>query len=139
MVEPLGAGDPIMVLRNDYQRGLFNGDSGVVVAARGRRGGKQLLAVFRRGDVLSTFPVEAMGDVAELGWATTVHKAQGSEMDTVLVALPREVLPLVSRELLYTAVTRARRGVVLLGSAEVLQAAIATPSLRMTGLLRAAA
>ncbi len=139
LVEPLGAGDPITVLRNDYQRGLFNGDSGVVVAVRGRRGGKQLLAVFRRGDVLSTFPVEAMGDVAELGWATTVHKAQGSEMDTVLVALPREVLPLVTRELLYTAVTRARRGVVLLGSAEVLQAAIATPSLRMTGLLREAA
>jgi exodeoxyribonuclease V alpha subunit len=102
-------GRAVMVLRNDPALRLFNGDIGLV--ARNADGQPRVY-----------FPTEAGGlrDIAparlpehETAFAMTVHKAQGSEFDRVLVVLPGAGSPVLSRELVYTAVTRARRGVVL--------------------------
>ena len=97
-----------MVTANDYQRGLFNGDQGMVVRADEGLGRHHYRAVFRIGGELRPFAIEALRDRLELAWALTVHKSQGSELDAIALILPHEDLPLVTRELLYTGVTRAR-------------------------------
>jgi exodeoxyribonuclease V alpha subunit len=110
------AGEPVLVTRNDYERGLYNGDQGLVILAREGRGPVRRLAVFRRGDEdFVTFPIEVVESRLELAYAVTVHKAQGSEHERVAIVLPEEPAPLLTRELLYTAVTRARRHVLIFG------------------------
>lgn len=105
-------GEPVMMLRNDHDRGLYNGDRGVVI--QGTRDRELLIALpTPEGPRLV-----AMGGIAgclERSYASTVHKAQGSEWDHVALVLPRERSPLLTRELVYTAVTRAKESVVLLG------------------------
>jgi exodeoxyribonuclease V alpha subunit len=113
------AGEPVLVTRNDYERGLYNGDQGLVILAREGRGPVRRLAVFRRGDQdFVTFPIEVVESRLELAYAVTVHKAQGSEHERVAIVLPEEPAPLLTRELLYTAVTRARRHVLIFGAEE---------------------
>lgn len=110
------AGEPVLVTRNDYERGLYNGDQGLVILAREGRGPVRRLAVFRRGDEdFVSFPIEVVESRLELAYAVTVHKAQGSEHERVAIVLPEEPAPLLTRELLYTAVTRARRHVLIFG------------------------
>lgn len=110
------AGEPVLVTRNDYERGLYNGDQGLVILAREGRGPVRRLAVFRRGDEdFVSFPIEVVESRLELAYAVTVHKAQGSEHERVAIVLPEEPAPLLTRELLYTAVTRARRNVLIFG------------------------
>ncbi|MCB9635063.1 MAG: exodeoxyribonuclease V subunit alpha [Sandaracinus sp.] len=112
----LSAGEPVLVTRNDYERGLYNGDQGLVVLVREGHEGVRRVAVFRRGEGdFVAFPVETVEARLELAYAVTVHKAQGSEHDRVAIVLPDEPVPLLTRELLYTAVTRARKHVVLFG------------------------
>ena len=113
-------GEPVMVTANDYQRGLFNGDQGIIVRADEGLGRHHYRAVFRCGGQLRPFAIEALRDRLELAWALTVHKSQGSELDAVALLLPHEELPLVTRELIYTAITRARTGVVIAGGRQVL-------------------
>jgi exodeoxyribonuclease V alpha subunit len=133
----LGAGAPIIVERNDYERQLYNGDSGVVVRAEsGEAEGPTLLAVFRRGagpHAFEAYPLESLPDTSP-GFAMTVHKAQGSEFDDVLVVLPEEDLPLMTRELLYTAITRARRSVVLVGENDLLVRSVSRSVDRYSGI-----
>ncbi len=127
-------GEPVMITANDYQRGLFNGDQGIVVRADEGLGRHHYRALFRSGGELRPFAIEALRDRLELSWALTVHKSQGSELDAVALLLPHEDLPLVTRELLYTGITRARTGVVLCGSRKVLTPAAARRALRESGL-----
>jgi exodeoxyribonuclease V alpha subunit len=118
-------GEPVLVTENDYERSLFNGDQGVVLRVRSAPpgAGHRYMAVFRAGDGWIAHPIEALAGRLELAWAVTVHRAQGSEYDSVALVLPAEEgLPIVTRELLYTAVTRARSSVVLVGKAAVLAA-----------------
>jgi exodeoxyribonuclease V alpha subunit len=132
----LSAGAPLVVERNDYERQLYNGDSGVVVRAEsGDTDGTTLLAVFRRGggQAFEAYPLESLSDTSP-GFAMTVHKAQGSEFDDVLVVLPEEDLPLLTRELLYTAITRARRSVVLVGDADLLARSVSRSVERYSGI-----
>jgi exodeoxyribonuclease V alpha subunit len=128
------AGDPVMVLRNDYAHGLYNGDRGTIVWGRTDAGRRLLLAVFLRGDALIALPWVALKAHLDHAYAQTVHKAQGSEFDAVGVILPERDLPLLTRELLYTAVTRARTSVVLVGEEALLRTGIARRIERFSGV-----
>jgi len=122
-------GEPVMALANDERTGLVNGDTGVVVG----RGTARRLVFERRDGSLLERPAEALPDVTS-AYAVTVHKSQGSEYGTVVVVLPPPSSPLASRELLYTAITRARRRVVIVGDEAAVRAAVGRPSVRMGGL-----
>jgi exodeoxyribonuclease V alpha subunit len=124
-------GRPLLVTENDYTLGLYNGDTGVVVAADGDR----RAAVFeRRGQVLE-FSLARLSAV-ETVHVMTVHKSQGSQFDTVAALLPDPDSPILTRELLYTAVTRARHRLILAGSEEAVRAAVTRPVARSSGLRR---
>jgi exodeoxyribonuclease V alpha subunit len=127
-------GEPVMITANDYQRGLFNGDQGIVIRADEGLGRHHYRAVFRTGGELRPFAIEALRDRLELAWALTVHKSQGSELDAVALVLPHDDLPLVTRELVYTGITRARTGVAIVGARQLLVAAGKRRALRYSGL-----
>jgi exodeoxyribonuclease V alpha subunit len=116
-------GEPVIQTRNDYARGLWNGDQGVVVRVVDDDGQQHYRVVFRRvvddRVELAPFPIDALRGGLELAWAMTVHKSQGSEFGQVAVMLPEADLPIVSRELVYTALTRARGSAVVVGDAGV--------------------
>ena len=135
LIEPQGEsiwypGRPLMVTGNHYDLKLFNGDLGVTLAdAAGR-----LRVYFEApgGKVRAIAPARVPAH--ETAFALTVHKSQGSEFDQVLLLLPERPSRLVSRELIYTAITRARQGFELWGGEEVLAEGIATRTERDTGL-----
>ena len=131
-------GEPLIVNRNDYRLRLYNGDSGIVLpVSLVRESTKSLpepMAVFQRGENFSAYPLQALSGRVEPAWAITVHKAQGSEYDDVAIILPDTYIRPLSRELLYTAVTRARRSVVIVGSAAVLEEAVLRPVERLSGV-----
>jgi exodeoxyribonuclease V alpha subunit len=129
----LPAGTPVMVQRNDYERQLYNGDQGVVVRVQTDHDSPTLAAVFPRRDALEAFPLDAGLDLAA-AFAMTVHKAQGSEFDHVALVLPDEDMPLLTRELLYTAATRARRSVLLVGSPALFARAVSRRIERYSGI-----
>ncbi len=124
-------GRPVMVLRNDYVLKLFNGDTGIVLPDE-------------TGKLMVCFPDRDAGFRAvapvrlpehETAFAVTVHKAQGSEFDDVLLMLPAAYNRVLTRELLYTAVTRSRARVTIIGGADVLGKAIQSPTRRHSGLI----
>jgi exodeoxyribonuclease V alpha subunit len=133
---PWYAGRPVLIGRNDYLLELFNGDMGVCwrdpAGAGGEpsvyfadpRGGTRVLAPYRLPE-------------HETVYAMTVHKSQGSEFGHVLVVLPERDSALLSRELLYTALTRARERVTLFARRAVLEAAVARRVRRVSGLREA--
>lgn len=128
-------GEPLLVTTNDYEVGLFNGDTGVVVGAPGRAGDESgaLRAWFARGATPVGVPLVRLGAVRSV-YAMTVHRSQGSQFDRVTVVLPTADSPLATRETLYTAVTRAVRHVRVIGSTEAFAAAVERPAARATGL-----
>ncbi len=124
-------GRPLMVTENDYTLGLYNGDTGVVIAA----GGGRPAAVFeRRGQILEFSPARL--SAVETVHAMTIHKSQGSQFDTVAALLPDPDSPILTRELLYTAVTRARQRLFLAGGEAAVRAAVTRPVARASGLRR---
>ncbi|MDP9073422.1 MAG: ATP-binding domain-containing protein, partial [Actinomycetota bacterium] len=124
-------GRPLLVTENDYGLRLFNGDTGVVVAARAGR----VAAVFeRRGQLIELSPTRLAA--VDTVYAMTVHKSQGSQFDQVAVILPDPASPILTRELLYTAVTRARRRLILAGTEASIRAAVGRPIARASGLRR---
>lgn len=125
------SGKFVIKTRNDPANGLANGDSGIVV--RPEPDGPLSFA-FRRGSDVLTKPTSAVDDI-ELAFATTVHKAQGSEFGTVVVVVPPKSSPLCTRELLYTAVTRAKPKVILVGATEDVLHAVNTTFERFSGLV----
>ena len=131
--QPWFAGRPVMVLRNDPTLQLFNGDIGITLP--GPDGALRVLfpaAADARGHWRAVPPARLPAH--ETAWAMTVHKAQGSEFDAVLLLLPSQRSRVLSRELLYTGVTRARQRVQLAASADVLAAAVLASSQRHAGL-----
>ncbi len=128
-------GRPLLVTVNDYALSLFNGDIGVVV----RRDDGAARAVFSRGGALADFAPSRLSNV-ETVHAMTVHRSQGSQFERVTVILPPADSPLATREMLYTALTRAEKHVRLVGTEAELRAAIDRPAARASGLrLRLAA
>jgi exodeoxyribonuclease V alpha subunit len=130
-------GAPIMMLENDYERRLFNGDQGLVLWVRepGQAAAAPPMAVFRRaaGDY-GVFDLGALRGRLQRAFAVTVHKGQGSEFDHVAVILPDQWVPLLTREILYTAVTRSRRSVVIVGAPDVLREGVRRRAERASGL-----
>jgi exodeoxyribonuclease V alpha subunit len=121
-------GRPLLVTANDHQLGVYNGDSGVVVLMPG---GPR--AVIAASDGPRDLAPSRLGDV-ETMHAMTIHKSQGSQAEVVTVLLPDEDSRLLSRELFYTAVTRARTRVRVVGSEPAIRAAIARRAQRASGL-----
>jgi exodeoxyribonuclease V alpha subunit len=127
-------GEPVLMLRNDYQRELWNGDQGVTILLdRPGRPTSVAVAFRARTGWLAVAP-DTLGGALDHGYALTVHKSQGSEFDEVLLLLPDSACPIFTRELLYTAVSRARRSVVLCGPTEMVSLAIATKEVRDSGV-----
>jgi exodeoxyribonuclease V alpha subunit len=125
-------GRPLIVTENDYSLDLFNGDIGVVVAGTVRA----MEAAFRRGGrarPVSTTRLAAVDTV----YAMTVHKSQGSQFREVAFLVPDIESRILTRELLYTAVTRAQERLILVGSEERIRAAIERPVSRASGLRHA--
>ncbi|MFZ0246112.1 MAG: exodeoxyribonuclease V subunit alpha [Candidatus Binatus sp.] len=131
---PFVVGEPLIVLRNDYERGLFNGDNGIRLWVRRRDGSQVPTAIFPRGDNFVAFRFEALREFVELGYAMTVHKAQGSEFDSIAIVLPEKPVAVLTRELIYTAVSRSRTSVVIVGDESTLNHAIASRVERFSGL-----
>jgi len=122
-------GRPLLVTENDYGLRLYNGDTGVVVAA----GPGRVAAAFERGGEIVEFSPSRLAAVDTV-YAMTVHKSQGSQFDTAAVLLPAPTSLILSRELLYTAVTRARKKLILAGSEAAIRAAVSRPVARASGL-----
>lgn len=120
-------GRPVMITRNDYHLDLYNGDIGVAV-----RTDEGLRAAFeRRGP--ATLPLANLTEHTTVH-AMTIHKSQGSQFDQVVVVLPDDESRLLTRELLYTAVTRARERVWVVGEEAVVRRAIGRSVERASGL-----
>ena len=128
---PWYPGRPVMILRNEYVLKLFNGDIGIVLP----NDDGDLMVHFADAD--GTFRAIAPARLPEhdTAFAMTVHKAQGSEFDEVMLMLPAQRSRVVARELLYTAVTRARQRVVIVGAEAVLAHGIDTRTSRHSGLI----
>ena len=123
------AGIPVLITANTPARNLWNGDIGVTV-----RGSNGMLVLFPRGEKVVACPVSLLPP-HELAYAITVHKSQGSEFENVLVVLPAdEKNPLLSRSLVYTGVTRARRRALLLSTRNAYVKALTTSHTRDTTL-----
>ena len=119
----------LVVVENSYRHGLFNGDVGICLAdAAGTP-----LAWFPGSDGVRAFHPAAL-PAHESAFAMTVHKAQGSEFDEVWLQLPRADSRVLSRELVYTGLTRARTVLHVAGSAEVIAAALGRHAGRVSGL-----
>ena len=120
-------GRPVMVTRNDPALGLFNGDTGIVL--RDAAADAQLRCWFLDGDGLRSVSVARLAEV-ETAFAMTVHKSQGSEFEHVVLVLPDEDVAVLTRELVYTGITRARRAFTLVAKQPAL---LATAVERLTG------
>jgi exodeoxyribonuclease V alpha subunit len=126
------SGRPVMVLRNDYQLRLFNGDIGLVLPDPASGG--ELRAFFRAEDGALRRLSPARLPEHETAWAMTVHKSQGSEFRKVLLILPDRENAVVTRELIYTAITRAREAVQLWYRPEPLREVLRHQTVRASGL-----
>ena len=129
-IAPFYIGRPIIVRRNDYEQGLYNGDVGLVVhTSTGKR------VVFPGENGLRYFAPARLPE-HQTAWAYTIHSAQGSEFGHVIVLLPDTPSPLITRELLYTAVTRATRRVTVVGNRKVWETGLLSRVRRCSGLIR---
>ena len=129
---PAYPGQPLMVTRNDTALGLFNGDIGVVMPDADSPGRLQAVFLDAGGDER----VVSLGRLPEheTAYAMTVHKAQGSQARQVVLVLPTQLSPVLSRELIYTGITRAEQSLEIWAAHEVLAGAIGRSAQRATGL-----
>jgi len=132
-------GQVVLINKNDHALHLYNGDVGLIRRGVGPRDAGVQSATHRR---VACFPgSEGVRSLSpsrlpphEVAFAMTIHKSQGSEFEEAVVVLPSEATPLLTRELIYTAITRAKKRVTLVGSEGVLRAAIASRVVRGSGL-----
>lgn len=123
------AGRPLLVNENDYALRLHNGDTGVIVRTTPDR----VLAAFERGGEIIEYGPTRLGTVDTV-YAMTIHKSQGSQFDAAAVLLPDAGSRILTRELLYTAATRARRRLIVVGTEEAVRTAVQRPVARASGL-----
>jgi len=126
-------GRPVMITQNSYNRGLYNGDTGI--------------SLIRDGELKVYFPASSESKESENAfksfspirlpahettWAMTIHKSQGSEFKQVVLILPQEEMPLLTRQLVYTGITRAKEQVSIVASEAVLVAGVNTEVVKAT-------
>ncbi|MEE9326147.1 MAG: exodeoxyribonuclease V subunit alpha [Cocleimonas sp.] len=121
-------GRPVMITQNSYSKGLFNGDTGITLIRNGET--RVYFPDAEEGQYKSFAPVRLPAH--ETNWAMTIHKSQGSEFDQVTLILPHEVMPLLTRQLIYTGVTRAMKQVRIIASESVLAAGVKTEVVQAT-------
>ncbi|KFX00165.1 exodeoxyribonuclease V subunit alpha [Pectobacterium carotovorum] len=123
-------GRPVMIERNDAALGLFNGDIGIAMI--GESGELRVFFPLPNGETKDVTPSRLPPH--DTAYAMTVHKSQGSEFDHTALVLPNHYLPVLTRELVYTAITRARQRLSLYTDVRILCRAVKTPTQRYSGL-----
>lgn len=113
-------GDRVMQTKNNYKKGVFNGDIGTVTAADG----DSIYVMFDDGETAQHYDDEELGEL-DLAYATTIHKSQGSEYDIVVIVLMTSAGIMLQRNLLYTAVTRAKSVCLIVGQKDAIYKCIA--------------
>lgn len=129
---PWYKGRPVLITKNDYQLRLFNGDVGIILPDPKNQDDLRAFFPAEEGTLRSLPPLRLPAH--ETVYAMTVHKSQGSEFDRVLIVLPDRDAPLLTRELIYTALTRAKGRIEIWGKEEVFRAAVARRIERTSGL-----
>jgi len=119
------------VTENDRELRLYNGDTGVVIQTADDR----VLAAFERGGEPVLYSPSRLGAIDTV-YAMTIHKSQGSQFQTAAVLLPEPGSRILTRELLYTAATRAQDRLILVGVEATVRAAVDRPIARASGLAR---
>jgi exodeoxyribonuclease V alpha subunit len=123
------SGKPVLISRNDYNAGLFNGDIGIILSQEDGQ-----YAFFREGDdTYRKIPVYRLPEY-ETAHAMTVHKSQGSEFESILLILPDCISPVLTRELVYTAITRAKHTVEIWADRKVFAEAVNNTVSRESGV-----
>ncbi len=122
-------GRPVMITRNDSALGLFNGDIGIALE---REQGMRVWFPMPDGTIKSVQPSRLPEH--DTAWVMTVHKSQGSEFTHAALVMPTQIVPVVSRELVYTAITRAKSRLSMYADENLLAQAIATRTERRSGL-----
>jgi exodeoxyribonuclease V alpha subunit len=130
---PWYAGRPVLITRNHYPLGLFNGDIGITLAPHSSKQGELVVYFRARGGGVRRFLPQQLPEHATV-YAMTVHKSQGSEFDDVLLILPSKDIPVLTRELVYTALTRARRKLTIWSAPDILRSALTRKIQRASGL-----
>ncbi|MCX3307412.1 exodeoxyribonuclease V subunit alpha [Pantoea vagans] len=125
------AGRPVMITRNDSALGLFNGDIGITL--RDEEGNLKVFFPLPDGSIKAIQPSRLPSH--ETAWVMTVHKSQGSEFDHTALVMPTQFLPVLTRELVYTAITRARRQLTIYSEPGVFQRAVQLQTQRRSGLV----
>ena len=124
-------GRPIMITKNDYTNNLMNGDCGVILKREGAT-----KAWFAQNDAIMSFNISEL-PAFETVYAMTIHKSQGSEYTSVLVVLPENDIPMLTKELLYTAITRAKEKVEITAKESVLEYTLKNSAARNSGFKEA--
>ena len=124
-------GRPVMVLQNNYELGLFNGDIGFCLQTSDDRSRLEVFFENKKQGIAVNLLNE---EVIATAYAMTIHKSQGSEFDHVTITFDNSHARLLSKELIYTAVTRAKKQVTIYSTKSALEKAVQTPTERHTGL-----
>jgi exodeoxyribonuclease V alpha subunit len=135
LIKPEGkwyAGRPVLITRNDYQLRLFNGDVGIVLRDPEANNDLRFFSIAADGTLRKFHPLRLPDH--ETVYAMTIHKSQGSEFDRVHLFLPDRESPVLTRELLYTGITRARKSVNIWGNEDVFRVAVSRRNERSSGL-----
>ena len=119
--------DRIMVVRNKYKLGIYNGDVGKMsrIDKKAKEVVLKIFGTLGTSDLMVSVPFKDVGSLVRLAYACTVHKAQGLEYDYIVMPLMDGFRQQLQRNLLYTAVTRAKKKVILVGTLTALAAAVA--------------
>ncbi len=125
-------GRPVLIGRNDYNLRLFNGDVGIFLPDLFAGADARVFFPGQEGKYRAFHPLRLLEH--ETVYAMTVHKSQGSEFDKVMFLLPDRDSPVLTRELVYTAITRAKQAVSVWGSESIFQKAVSRSTRRMSGL-----
>lgn len=130
---PLRDGDRVIVIQNDRTQNVFNGETGILRLLE--REGQEPLYQIACGDREAVYEYRIALEHLALAYAVTVHKSQGSEYDTVVLPVSKQFLPLMTRNLFYTAISQAKKQVILVGDPEALALAMKNLPIRRRSML----